>query len=85
MEKLSNYSVVTYVLGVEEVAGAAAFPPQRLVVGVLRKAGDLVVGDADRAAKPRERRHLDGLAGVARVAPVVAARRRRAQPRLVLR
>ena len=74
-------------LGVVQAAVAAAFPPQRLVVGVAREAGHRhrVVGDAGRAAEPGRGRHLDGHAGVAGAAPVVAARRRRPQPRLVLR
>lgn len=83
MEKGSSSST----LGVVQAAVAAAFPPQRLVVGVAREAGNRhrVVGDARRAAEPRRGRHLDGHAGVAGAAPVVAARRRRPQPRLVLR
>ena len=81
MEKRSD----TGTLGVVEAAVAAAFPPKRLVVGVAREAGHRVVGDAGRAAEPRHGRHLDGRAGVARAAPVAAARRRRPQPRLVLR
>jgi hypothetical protein len=57
-------------LRVVEAAGAAAFPPQRFVVGVSREAGD-----DDRVAGPRDGGHLDGRAGIARAAPVVAARR----------
>lgn len=74
-------------LGVVQAAVAAAFPPQRLVVGEAREAGHRhrVVGDARCAAEPGRGRHLDGHAGVAGAAPVVAARRRRPQPRLVLR
>jgi hypothetical protein len=76
-------------LGVVQAAVAAAFPPQRLVVGVAGEAGHRVgvgVGDAGRAPEPRGRgRHLHGHAGVAGAAPVAADRRRRPQPRLVLR
>jgi hypothetical protein len=66
------------ILRVVEAAGAVAFPPQRFVVGVSREAGDddLFAGDAGRRlAGPRDGGHLDGRAGVARAAPVVAARR----------
>jgi hypothetical protein len=77
--------------GVVQAAVAAAFPPQRLVVGVAREAGRhrhrvvVDVGGAGAAAEPGHGGHLDGHAGVAGAAPVAAARRRRPQPRLVLR
>ncbi|RZR79080.1 hypothetical protein BHM03_00004675 [Ensete ventricosum] len=79
-------------LRVVEAVAAAAPPPQGLVVGVLVAVGERVIirranlpdPGTHRGGLDREGRDLDRRAWVAQVAPVVAARRRGAQPDLVL-
>lgn len=71
-------------LRVVEAAAAAAPPSQGLVVGVVVAVRGRMVGRPDAVGPGRKSRDLDRRARVALIAPIVAARRRRAQPDLLL-